>query len=135
MTTNHENGNEAEFGNESKGLWEILLPTVYRTKTQKDGSPKYYTTKFHKVWDKKIRSISGGLTVTSAVKGQWISPEGELFVERMLPVRIIASKSEMDAIVDYSLKYYDQLAILAYKISDQVILRHRESPLKKKQST
>jgi len=60
-------------------------------------------------------------------KGQWISREGTLFNERMIPVRLIASKEDMDKIVDMTLKYYDQLAVLAYKISDEVILKHKES--------
>jgi len=58
-------------------------------------------------------------------KGQWISPDGDLFMERMIPVRIIASREQMDAIIDMTMKYYDQLAILAYKVSDEVILKHR----------
>jgi hypothetical protein len=120
-----EEGNLAEFGEESRGLWEILVPTEYRLEKQKDGTAKYYRTKYHKVWDAKVRAISGGLTVCVPAKGQWVSKEGELFTERMIPVKIIATKTQINEIVDFTLKYYDQLAILAYKVSDQVILRHR----------
>ena len=103
-----------------KSLWEILVPTV-----RNNGKP--FRTRYHRVWDAKVRAISGGLTIMPVAKGQWISREGTLFNERMIPVRLIASKEDMDKIVDMTLKYYDQLAVLAYKISDEVILKHKES--------
>lgn len=62
-------------------LWEILVPTV-----RNDGKP--YRLRYHKVWDDKVRAISGGLTVMPVAKGQWVYKE-ELFTERMIPVRIL----------------------------------------------
>ena len=60
-------------------------------------------------------------------KGQWINPTtGELFRERMIPVRIMATREEIEKVVDFTLKYYDQLAVLCYKISDEVILRYKD---------
>lgn len=99
-------------------LWEILVPTV-----RNSGKP--IRVRFHKVWDNKIRSISGGLTICPVTKGQWISPNGTLFTERMIPVRIIATEEQISDIIDYTMKYYEQEAILVYKISDQVILRYK----------
>jgi len=100
----------------SKGLWEILVPTV-----RNDGRP--IRTRFHRVWDNKVRTISGGLTIMPVAKGQWVHGD-ETFKERMIPVRMIASRNEMDQIVDMTLIYYEQIAVLAYKIADEVILRH-----------
>lgn len=97
-------------------LWEILVPTM-----RNDGRP--IRTRFHKVWDAKVREISGGLTIMPVAKGQWIFKE-MLFEERMIPVRIIATRDQIDKIIDMTMKYYEQLAVLAYKISDDVILRH-----------
>ena len=102
-------------------MWEILVPTEKRLEPG-----KFYRTKYHKVWDDKVRAISGGLTIMTPAKGQWISPCGALFVERMIPVRIIATREQMVEIIDMTMLYYDQLAILAYKVSDEVILKHRE---------
>ena len=102
----------------SKQLWEILVPTV-----RKDGRP--FRTRYHRVWDQKVRDISGGLTILQPSKGQRVSPEGELFIERMIPVRIVATREEIDKIINISLVYYDQIAILAYKLSDEIILRFR----------
>jgi hypothetical protein len=101
-------------------LWEILVPTVRRV----GGKP--YTTRFHRVWDAKVRVISGGLTVLTPAKGQWVAPTGELHSERMIPVRIVASREQIDRIIDLTIEYYDQLAVLCYKLSDEVILKHRE---------
>lgn len=98
-------------------LWEILVPTVRR----KDGQP--YRTRYHRVWDGKVRAISGGLTILTPAKGQWVAPDGQLFVERMIPVRVIATRTEIEKVIDLTLDYYDQLAVLCYKISDEVILR------------
>lgn len=106
----------------SKGMWEILVPTERRLEPG-----KYYTTRFHRVWDGKVRAITGGLTVMSPAKGQWVSPHtGELFRERMIPVRIMATREEILQVVDLTLKYYDQLAVLCYKISDDVILKYKD---------
>lgn len=102
-----------------KTIWEILVPT-----TRNDGS--FIRTRYHRVWDAKVREISGGLTILTPAKGQWISPEGELYAERMIPVRIICSRSEMEKIVSLTMKYYDQKAILAYKISSEYILKYRD---------
>lgn len=101
-------------------LWEILVPTEKRLEPG-----KFYTTRYHRVWDAEVRKITGGLTILTPAKGQWVSPSGELFVERMIPVRIAATHEQIDKIIDLTLVYYDQLAVMCYKISDEVIVRHR----------
>lgn len=106
-------------------MWEILVPTIRR----RDGKP--ITTRYHRVWDAKVRKISGGLTILSPAKGQWIARDGELFVERMIPVRIMCSEEEINEIVNMTIKYYDQLAVLAYRLSDNVIMRHADELPKK----
>lgn len=102
-------------------MWEILVPTEKRLEPE-----KFYTTRYHRVWDTKVREITGGLTIMTPSKGQWVSPTGELFIERMIPVRIVATEAQISTIIDLTLEYYDQLAVLCYKLSDQVILRHRK---------
>jgi hypothetical protein len=103
-----------------KCLWEILVPTV-----RNSGKP--FRTRYHRVWDEKVREISGGLTVMPVAKGQWVdksTDENTLFRERMIPVRIIATRAEMLTIIAMTKKYYEQIAVLAYKLSEDVILRH-----------
>ena len=99
-------------------LWEILVPTVRR----ENGKP--YTTRFHRVWDAKVRGISGGLTILQPAKGQWVSPDdNELFEERMIPVRFIATEEQKDRIADMTCVYYDQLAVLCYAVGSRVTMR------------
>jgi hypothetical protein len=59
-------------------------------------------------------------------KGQWVDKTGKLFAERMIPVRLIATRAQMDKIVDLTIKYYEQIAVLAYKISEEVILKYAD---------
>ena len=103
---------------EEKGVWVILVPTI-----SNEGRP--YKTRYHRVWDAKVRDITGGLTIQTPSKGQWVSLEGTLYAERMIPVQIICSRSEIEKIISLTMKYYDQLAVLAYKISSEYILKHK----------
>lgn len=96
-------------------MWEILVPTITN-----EGKP--IKTRFHKVWDKKVYALTKGLTILQPTKGKWVSPCGTLFAERMIPVRIACSEEQIREIMIMSKKYYDQLAIMAYRISDHVIL-------------
>lgn len=97
-------------------LWEILVPTVM------DDKP--IRTRFHRVWDSKVRAISNGLTILTPVKGQWISTNGNLFIERMIPVRIACTLSQIGEIASLTAKYYKQEAVMYYRISDFVVVRN-----------
>jgi len=97
-------------------LWEILVPTVM------DSKP--IRTRFHRVWDSKVREISKGLTILSPARGQWISLDGELFVERMIPVRIACTAEEIERIADMTASYYKQKSVMYYKISDDVVIKN-----------
>lgn len=101
-------------------LWEILVPTV-RPNTE---GKKFFTTKYHKSWDNKVREITSGLTIMTPAKGQWLSPNGKVFEERMIPVRLIANREQINDVIDLTLEYYSQEAVLCYKISDEVILKY-----------
>ena len=100
-------------------MWEILVPTEKRLEPG-----KYYTTRYHRVWDAKVRELTGGLTILTPSRGQWVSPDGTLYHERMIPVRIAATREQINQIIDMTLTYYDQLAVMCYKISDEVIVRY-----------
>lgn len=99
-----------------KGMWEILVPTK-----RNDGRP--FRTRYHRVWDAKVREISGGLTLMPVVKGQWMDGNVLYHNERMIPVRIIATEQEIDKIIDMTIIYYEQEAVLAYRVADMVLLK------------
>lgn len=98
-------------------MWEILIPTL-----TPEGKP--LRTRFHRVWDEKVRDIANGLTVLQPAKGQWVCPQGELFVERMIPVRIACNEDQIHQIADMTATYYRQKAILFYEISNNVVIKH-----------
>ena len=102
-------------------LWEILVPASNGKKKIK------FSYNHHKEWDAFVRNISGGVTILKTGKGEWISPDGELFADRVIPCRVvIKSKEEIDKIINFTLVHYDQLAVMAYKISDEVIIRFQD---------
>lgn len=98
-------------------FYEILVPTV-----SNEGKP--FRTRYHKVWDAKVRQITGGLTIISPIKGQWISNNGELFRERMIPVRIACTKEQIETVADITAAYYKQHAIMYYLISEEVTIKN-----------
>jgi hypothetical protein len=94
-------------------LYEILVPCQTN-----QGKP--IRTRQHREWDRRVRRITGGLTVMAPSKGQWVSPSGELFAERMIPVRIAADVQTIRQIADMTAQFYAQEAVMYYKISDEV---------------
>jgi len=100
-------------------LWEILVPAS-------NNKDLKFTYEHHKEWDEFVKNLTGGVTVLKTAKGQWVSPDGELFIDRMIPCRIACTWEELSVIIDFTIEHYSQEAVMAYKISDDVIIRHRE---------
>ena len=98
-------------------LFEILVPCQTNS-----GTP--IRTRQHREWDNRVRRITGGLTVLSPTKGQWESPSGELFCDRMIPVRIAGTDEEMVKIADMTAAFYKQQAIMYYCVSSEVTIKH-----------
>lgn len=100
-------------------LWEILVPTVRRV----GGKP--YTARYHRVWDARVRELAGGLTIMRPAKGVWTSSTGKVVAERMIPVRIACDEGTIRLVMDLTMEYYDQEAVMAYRVSDHCIIRSR----------
>ena len=99
-------------------LWEILVPCKMR------GKP--VRLRHHKEWDKYVRRITNGLTILKPAKGQWVSESKELHEERIIPARVACTEKQIHKIIDFTLMHYDQLAVMAYHISDKVIIKNRK---------
>lgn len=97
-------------------IWEILVPTKTNT-----GVP--VSTRRHQEWDRRIRRIAGGLTVLQPAHGQWVSGLGVLAIERMIPVRIACTEEEINKIADITADFYEQEAVMFYRISDTVFIK------------
>lgn len=98
-------------------LWTILVPTA-----RPNGRP--FRLRYHRLWDSKVSSITGGLTILQPVKGQWVAGDGRLFAERMIPVSIACSDEQICEIADFTAKHYFQEAIIYWLVSDRVIIKH-----------
>lgn len=97
-------------------LWEIFVPCQ-----KNNGKP--VTTRHHKEWDKRVRKITNGLTIMTPAKGQWIDVNGSIYEERMIPVRISCTEAQIKKIMDMTAQHYEQLAVMAYLVSDKVIIK------------
>ena len=95
-----------------KALWEILIPAIGEESS--------------KAWYSFVRQFSDGITILKDARGEWVSPNGITFEDYMIPIRIICTKDEIDLIVDFTVNFFDQEAVLAYKLSDDIILRSKE---------
>ncbi|MBI2045434.1 hypothetical protein HYT23_05220 [Candidatus Pacearchaeota archaeon] len=104
----------------TKTLWEILVPRF-------SNEGEEYPTDYHKKWDEAIRSIVGGITILRTAKGHWISPDGKIFIEEMIPVRIHCDSKELERIMSYTLSYYNQEAVFAYELSSNVKILSKSS--------
>ena len=98
-------------------MWEILVPT--------SNKEQEFTYNHHKTWDEFVISISGGITIMRTARGQWVSPDNVRFKDRMIPVRVKCTRKQIMKIVKFTIDHYQQEAVLAYKVSDEVILKNR----------
>lgn len=97
-------------------MWEIVVPCQYN-----DGDP--VRTRHHKEWDKYVRNISKGLTIYQPAKGQWVDPDTQqLHDERMIPVRIACTELNIRKIGAFTLKHYNQKAVMICLVSEKVII-------------
>lgn len=97
-------------------LYEILVPCLTN-----NGRP--IRTRQHREWDKRVRRITGGLTIMPPTRGQWVAPWGELFHERMIPVRVMCNEEQINQIADLTAKFYEQHAVMFYRVSDNVQIK------------
>jgi len=100
-------------------LWEILVPAS-------NNKDLKFTYEHHKEWDAFVKKLSGGITIMKTAKGEWVSPDGKLYIDRVIPCRIICSEEHINKIVDFTIDHYKQEAVLAYRISKRVVLRYKE---------
>ncbi len=100
-------------------LWEILVPAC-------DNNGKRFSLNHHKIWDKKVMQVSHGMTIQKIANGRWVSPKCGMFKEKMIPVRFISNQKEAKEIVNFTLSHYNQKAVLAYQLSNNMILVEKE---------
>jgi hypothetical protein len=113
-----------EQGPPRKSLFEILVPCNWN-----DGTP--VRTRHHREWDKRVRKIANGLTILTPGKGQWVH-ESDLYVDRMIPVRVFCTQSDMDKIANITIQHYEQEAVMFYPIADWALIYNATEAQKSK---
>jgi len=97
-------------------LFEILVPCQWNS-----GQP--IRTRHHREWDKRVRRITGGLTILRPGKGQWVH-EGELYEDRVIPVRVFCTDAQISEIVQITIEHYEQEAVMHYCVSDWCLITY-----------
>ena len=97
-------------------LYEILVPTIV--------DKKHVDVTYHRLWDVKVKKITGGLTIHKSSKGYWVDGEGETFAERMIPVKIMCTEEQMQEIADITAEHYNQISIMFYRVSSEVTIKN-----------
>lgn len=104
-------------------LWEILVPCNWN-----DRVP--IRTRHHKAWDKRVREIIGGMTILQPGKGQWIDPSSqELYEDRVIPVRLMATEAQMEEIAAITAQHYAQRAVMYFKVSEYTRIYHNSKEI------
>jgi hypothetical protein len=94
-------------------VYRILVPA-----TTNGGN--IFSLEHHQVWDEFVRKLVGGVTVMKSAKGQWLSPTGVLYMDKMIPCDINCSKTQILEIARFTKKHYNQEAIAYYKVSGKM---------------
>ena len=96
-------------------MWEILIP-----KYSNDG--EQYTAAHCNEWKENILLITKGLTELNPVKGYWINKKTK-YIEDMIPIRVLCDETNIEKIIEETITHFDQEAVLAYVISNNIKLR------------
>lgn len=102
-------------------LYEILVPTMY------GDTVKPIRTVHHKKWDERVKKLTGGLTILQPGKGVWVH-QGQDYLERVIPVRIMCDEATIKKVVDITLQHYRQKAVMYYLLSRECFIV--EAPFK-----
>ena len=111
-------------------LWEIRVPCNWN-----DGRP--VRTRHHREWDRRVREITGGLTILKPGKGTWVNTSEvydnkearwvkatTVYSDRIIPVRLIASADQMRTVANITISHYEQLAVMYYRVSDCCVVQY-----------
>ncbi len=112
------------FSPERIDMWEIYVP-----KYNAQGSVNNHTK-----WDQYVCNLAGGLTVLGSQVGKYQSADEntvaaahadgfkQIIRERMIPVRIACTESNIKKIADFTCEFYFQEAVLYYKVVENVVI-------------
>lgn len=72
-------------------LWQLLVP-------------RNADLEHHKLWDRKVSEIAGGVTVLGRAKGRWVDGVNKMVSEQMICTRIACTRSQFERVIDFTKK-------------------------------
>ena len=93
-------------------VYRILVPAY-------NNQASEFSSSHHHVWDEFVRKLVGSVTIMKSVKGQWISPYGQLYTDKMIPCEISCTKEQIKRIAKFTKQHYRQETVVYYKISNK----------------
>jgi len=110
----------------NKSLWEIMIPKNIDKHT-------IFHVSSHRQWNKYVEELTGGMVFFSNLDRRWISStKTSPYFDNKIPVRIFCSKEQMDKIIDFTMQHYDQKHVIAYELSNNIILKHNGNEINEK---
>jgi len=103
--------------NDPDEMWEFLLPMINVARHR-------ITFTEYLEWGNEVKKITTGLVLLPFENASWCDSDGVLFKDGMVPVRVTCNKEHVQDIIELTLTYYQQPAIMAYKISDTCVVRN-----------
>lgn len=94
-------------------LWEILVPVA-----SNEGAP--FSEDHHEAFRRIVRGLPGnnGTTTRPAGDGDWQDNDtGKIYEEKVIPIRFRACRADAERIAEHACKFYEQIAVMAYKIA------------------
>ena len=91
-------------------LWEIKIPVA-------DNDGVIFDKSHHEAFRHILRSISGGLTCSPALEGEW-EHKDKLYREPVIAIQFRAVRADAERIAVHARKYYRQLAVMVHKVAD-----------------
>ena len=101
-------------------LYQIMVPCNYN-----DGTP--VKTRHHREWDRQVQAALSvkGMTILPPGKGKWTNPkDGITYHDRVIPVSLVATEDEMKKIAQITIKHYQQLAVMYFKLSNETHIEY-----------
>jgi len=105
----------SQSGDSGLDLWEILVPVANNQKVP-------FSDDHHEAFRRILRQLPGnnGTTTRPVGDGDWVDGDtGELFAEKMIPIRFRACRADAERMAAHARKFYDQIEVMAYRLAPE----------------
>lgn len=96
-----------------KNLYEILIPIA-------DNAGFVFSDSHRKLFFDMLIGETSGLSILPNLQGFW-EEKGKIYEDINTPLRVICTGEDIKRFANTAKEHFDQLAILYYQISDNVV--------------